>query len=236
MSDRDILMRNCFLLLFLLSAPAMAQDMPVETVTARGSSLIGLWRIDTPRTEPLPRCEAKLCWFPQRTRFCRITADGDDLAIACLNFPDGHAEMDDGRIHFAWGSMFAREVLDARLVSASRFEGSSGIKLSGVFLGSAAVSTGTKLTLTPDMPDPAGKAQLLTRALDGALPGADLQLPPSVHALGAVKRLTYLGDADDVVNKQLLFFNTYQVAFANGERLCGLHQREDGTLDVLRCV
>ena len=32
------------------------------------------------------------------------------------------------------------------------------------------------------------------------------------------------------------FYSVYLVTFAEGERLCGLHQQGDGVLDALRCV
>jgi len=32
------------------------------------------------------------------------------------------------------------------------------------------------------------------------------------------------------------FFSVYFVRFTEGERLCGLHQRENGVLDAFRCV
>lgn len=32
------------------------------------------------------------------------------------------------------------------------------------------------------------------------------------------------------------FFRVYDVEFANGHRICGLHQSDDGTIDGLRCV
>jgi len=31
-------------------------------------------------------------------------------------------------------------------------------------------------------------------------------------------------------------FSAYQVEFANGQRLCGIHQRDDGVLDGFLCV
>ena len=248
-SDPAILMRNCFLLLFLLSAPAMANDAAVETVTAHGSTLIGLWQIETPRTaKPVPGVN----WHPQRRRYCRVTPDGDDLAVACLDSGIGSASLDGDNLHFAWGSMLARTVVDARLLSATRFEGSSQIKLTGAAIGSDDITTGTKLTLTPDMPDSAAKAGLLAKALAqlqaGALsephtPASHFLQAPSPEAmrkLGAVKTVTYLGDTGEpygIDGKPFLFiFNTYVVAFANGERLCGIHQREDGVMDGLRCA
>lgn len=32
------------------------------------------------------------------------------------------------------------------------------------------------------------------------------------------------------------FFSVYLVRFADGELLCGLHQRDDGMLDAFGCV
>ncbi len=58
-----------------------------------------------------------------------------------------------------------------------------------------------------------------------------------LRKLGAVKAVTYLGEADEgLVNKLPFILSAYHVAFTNSERICGLHQREDGALDALRCV
>jgi hypothetical protein len=68
--------------------------------------------------------------------------------------------------------------------------------------------------------------------------------------LGAVQSLSYLGQetkwdwppppgaTQDIMNipSRPGFFSVYLVRFAQGKRICGLHQRDDGALDAFRCV
>ncbi len=121
-----------------------------------------------------------------------------------------------------------------------------------------AVAEGVRIAPQADAPDKAGKAPLLRRILDQGLPavpqdadamkknGSILALPK----LGAVQSLAYLGQETkwdwppppgtkvDVMHlpSRPDFFSVYFVRFAEGERLCGLHQRDDGVLDAFRCA
>ena len=230
-------MKRLLALTLLLSAPALAEDVPTETVTVKGSTLVGIWQIETPRT---PTIGKKTVWHPAQTRYCRVAAAGGELVVNCLDFAGGSVEEDHDKFHFAWGSFLAREVLDATLISASRFEGRSALKLSGVEMGSDDITTGMKLTIKPDSTDIAGKGGLLAHVLEQLQNGVQVavqQLPSSIRTLGAVKVITYLGKANQTQAKnQPIDLSVYGVAFADGERICGLHQRDDGTIDVLRCV
>jgi hypothetical protein len=70
-----------------------------------------------------------------------------------------------------------------------------------------------------------------------------------IRGLGKVEAVLYLGEGSaphsrvsDVDTTKVTFtlpgfaFSAYQVEFTHGERLCGIHQREDGTLDGFLCV
>jgi|SRR6185312_1025870 len=67
--------------------------------------------------------------------------------------------------------------------------------------------------------------------------------------LGKVEAVLYLGEGSaphgrfsdvDTTHRPVAIpgfsFSAYQVEFTNGERLCGIHQREDGVLDGFLCV
>jgi hypothetical protein len=73
--------------------------------------------------------------------------------------------------------------------------------------------------------------------------------PEEVRSLGKVEAILYLGEGRtvrprfsdaDMTHPDATFpvfgFSAYQVEFTNGERLCGIHQREDGMLDGFLCV
>ena len=73
--------------------------------------------------------------------------------------------------------------------------------------------------------------------------------PETILGLGKVEAVLYLGEgrtvrprfselnpAHPVLPFSVFAFSAYQVEFTNGERLCGIHQREDGVLDGFLCV
>jgi hypothetical protein len=73
--------------------------------------------------------------------------------------------------------------------------------------------------------------------------------PEEIRRLGKVEAILYLGEGStvrprfadvDTTRRARAFpvfgFSAYQVEFDNGERLCGIHQREDGMLDGFVCV
>ena len=128
----------------------------------------------------------------------------------------------------------------------------------GVSRKNPATAEAVRITPQVDAPDRAGKAPLLRRILEQGLEG----VPQDVEAmrknettrtlpkLGAVQSLSYLGQEtkwdwppppgvkQDITHlpSRPDFFSVYFVRFADGERLCGLHQRADGVLDAFRCV
>lgn len=72
----------------------------------------------------------------------------------------------------------------------------------------------------------------------------------TVPKIGPVQSLSYLGQETkwdwppppgtkaDIMNlpNRPDFFSVYLVRFADGELLCGLHERDDGVLDAFGCV
>jgi hypothetical protein len=70
-----------------------------------------------------------------------------------------------------------------------------------------------------------------------------------IRSLGKVEAVLYLGEGSTVRPRfselnpthpvatfPVFAFSAYQVEFTNGERLCGIHQRDDGMLDGFVCV
>lgn len=73
--------------------------------------------------------------------------------------------------------------------------------------------------------------------------------PEAIRSLGKVEAVLYLGEGSTVRPRftelnpappvpalAVFAFSAYQVEFSNGERLCGIHQRDDGVLDGFVCV
>ena len=73
--------------------------------------------------------------------------------------------------------------------------------------------------------------------------------PDEIRKLGKVEAVAYLGEGATVrpifapvgavrpaASPYTFSFSAYQVEFANGQRLCAIHQRADGVLDGFLCV
>jgi hypothetical protein len=248
--------------LLLLTAPAMAQNKPAETVTVYGSTLVGLWRGGLVQYLAKDSFFSPLRWGPLHDAFCRIAPRQDGLEASCLQLGQTATVTADGNhVHFAWGTMMVRLVMDGEMMSAGHIRGHFQAKLLGITLENPALSESIRVTPDPAAPDKGSKAALLRRILEEGPSGvphddAGLAMKWNGHVtaapkLGAVGAITYLGqetywgtppppegtkpdpaglpDWPD-------FFSVYYVAFADGERLCGLHQRDDGVLDGFRCV
>lgn len=251
---RKLLAPFCLLASF---SAALAQDAPVETVTSNASALIGVWKIVWPQWGRVG------AWGPMADRFCRIERDGDALAIHCFrsggntgSAEAGTVSLDGSSVHFAWGNMLLRLVLNGALQSSTEITGHVGVKISRIEQENPTPSNAAKLSLSEAMPDKAGKAALLRTALEqmakgpltlphdaaaiGKTRGA---LPGDIAALGALQAIVYLGSSSrelpstrGLPQMEPNFFHVYAAEFASGERVCGLHQREDGVLDAFACV
>jgi hypothetical protein len=252
-------MKRLAAITILLVTPAIAQDAPVESVTAYGKSLVGLWRVSRPNYVAVTGFFSTIQWGPLHDTFCRIAPRNDDLEMHCpLGWQTAAVTADGDHVHFAWGTLMARGILDGEMVSAGHFRGHFQIKVSGFTFESSDFAEAARVTPDPAAPGKAGKAMLLRQILDDgwtsvphdadAMKNTESRDPPK---LGAVQAVTYLGQetkwgtpppppgktpGPNRIPDQPDFFSVYLVGFAEGERLCSLHQREDGVLDAFHCV
>jgi len=246
-------------ILVAMSASVMAADARAqvpETVLIEGGTLSGVWKISAPESFGVDLLQHST-FGAMKDEFCRIEQVRADVAVHCLGSHfysrDGTLHVEGTKLHLAWGMPLLRMVIDGTLQSSSSFVGTFAFKLSGIVHHNPALSTGTKLTLSETAPDKAGKAALLERLLgelangpllaphdDAAMKrnAEDIELPTpnDLQALGAVKAVIHLGGMPGGDRNVDDFFSVYDVEFVNGERLCGLHQRDDGALDGLVCV
>jgi len=151
--------------------------------------------------------------------------------------------------------MMFRAVFDGTLQSSTQFTGNIALKLSGIRYDDPEQSIATKRTLSKAAPDEAGKSALLARLLSEMAKGLPLErpaeqsgnvellTPEALRPLGAAQTVIYLGEfakpvgtKSDGSPQYFINFSVYDVEFVNGNRLCGLHQRDDGVLDGLLCV
>ena len=112
----------------------------------------------------------------------------------------------------------------------------------------AALAHGTKFVPRPDAPDEAGKAQVVRSVLNGEAVAHDAALDADIAAarslkLGSIQSISFLGrqflpgkDAPKTAALDPNYLAAYAVEFADGERICWLHQDDDGKLAVFRCA
>lgn len=222
-------------------APLTAQ--PVETVTVRDAALTGLWKIAVP--EGLGTNFVHTHFGPMKNIFCRITQTGTAFTINCLNggfSRSGTGTIEGNKVHIAWGVMMARMVIDGEHAGNS-IDGHFTFKLSGISHEDAYPSHSERLT--PPVADPDGGKSVMLKAIleEKPVPHDDVAIAkndgalPAPNKLGAIQVIAYLGTSpklDDPHGAD--FYSVYDVEFANGDRICGLHQRDNGVLDAFRCV
>lgn len=207
------LMRNCFLLLFLLPAPAMAQDNSLETIEVVGThSLAGFWKIQFPAGIPLSIPLVIRGTLGADEAFCRMEDAKDEMTVRCLPWNgNGTATVDAKSLHLAWGVAVFRFVIDAPIVTATAFTGAYKLKVIGDSHDAPAPASGRKLAPSATAPDVPGQGPtLLARLKDvaaGAAPpdeatrknfGMMFGGPPattaaSLQGLGAPVQAIYLG-------------------------------------------
>ncbi len=232
-------------LLCLVTAQAAAQQ--TESITVKASALAGPWKLTRPKYFGKTGIFADWKWGPPSENFCRIEQVRDELTIHCLNTGSGTVAVDGDHIHFAWGGLMARMVIDGVLRSESNFTGHAAAKLLGISMEDPGFSSGLKVNPAPASEDKGGKADLLrTVVIDGLekVPHqATIKDSPALRetpSLGNVQAVAYLGQQNKFAGPKqqdiLDFFAVYAVEFEGGERICGLHQRGDGTLDAFQCV
>jgi hypothetical protein len=246
-----------FVVFSVLPLHAMAADtaLPTETVVVDGNALVGVWRVDYPTWGRI-NLWGHASWGALQGNFCRVEQAKDGLRTNCFPNPgdDGTVSVDGTHFHMAWGSMMARLYMDGGMTTATAFDGHWGIKLSGLAIENPNLSHGEKLSLSAAAPDGGGSGILLTHLLDVARAGPLKEIidvkspfvqPPqtaSLSPLGAIEAVIFLGilpkhlPPDSKEAPQADFFHVYDVEFANGHRLCGLRQRDDGVVDAFRCI
>jgi hypothetical protein len=228
--------RWLFLLGLFAVPPALAQELPVETVVSDASAMAGLWRISRPDVISVAE-KAPPLLGPLRESFCRIEAQPDGVAMHCSGLEAARVTAEGPSVQFAWGSAAARLAIIGELESPHYFRGRFRIHLSGAAYDNPAVSEAVRVTPEPGAPDGGGKADLLRRILAHGFAGVRRDEsrrwaePPK---LGAITAITYVGQ--EAGDAQPDLFSTYWVAFAQGERICKLRQRADGALDGFACV
>jgi hypothetical protein len=157
----------------------------------------------------------------------------------------GSLEVDGSHFHLAWGSMLARMVYDGEVTSATAFQGHFAAKLMGVAITDPDISDGHKIALDPAAADLAGKAGLLSAVLNGEAVPRDPKPEEEIAAAragqpGAMRQIIYLGRQDKGGGPTLAavpdYFAVYAVESTDGERLCWLHQDDDGKLAAFQCA
>lgn len=254
-------MKRFALAALLLATPAMAQDTATETVTVNASSLVGVWHGTLVQSGFRGLFGAltgvsPMTFGQMAEAFCRIAPAGDGLEMTCLQFGiNGRVTAEDGHVRIGSRRMaFEGEQPDAAHLRG-HFRSTSWL---GASRENPAVAEGVRVTPQADAPDKAGRASLLRRILGQGLAGVPQDADAmkkngsivTLPKLGAIQAIAYLGhetkldwppppgtkpDIMHIPNRPD-FFSVYLVRFSEGERLCGLHQREDGVLDAFRCV
>jgi hypothetical protein len=175
---------------------------------------------------------------------CRIAG----AAMTCFDRKNTQLAVDGENLRIGWfPTLAASNVIEARMTAPDTFRGTERARMLGIAIV-AMPREGRRQTPDPAAPDLGGKAALLRSILhqlaDGNLTlphaGPQIELPDaaSLRSLGGVQAISYLDRANTVQDDRLVadFFTLYDVRFERGERFCGLHSREDGVLDGLRCV
>ncbi|HET7084639.1 MAG TPA: hypothetical protein VFI23_07710 [Rhizomicrobium sp.] len=229
---------------FLLLSAMAASAQETESVTVNASALVGIWKLNHPHYAGKADLFAPLKFGPLNENFCRIEQAKEDLTINCLAAGDGRVVLEAGNIRVIWGGTLARLVIGGALQSDHSFAGHAAVRVMGITTEDDKNSSGMKMDLS-DSPDKGGKAGLLRGILTdglGQIPHetAVTESKAITPVLGGLQAIAYVGQQDRFAppGKQGSpgFFSVYAVEFEKGERLCGLHQREDGVLDAFRCV
>jgi hypothetical protein len=242
----ELVRRSFFGIFALVLCTAVANGDTVQTpeaVRVESSAIDGIWSINTPSEIGIDLAQSAH-FGPMAKRFCRVETKEHNTTIRCVA-PDfylleGTAQVEENKVHLAWGSALARYVIDATLDDPFHMKGTFAIKVMGIKHDAPEPSTAEKIRVANPVTDNAANGDLLATSLQQLANGAKLDgniSPKDLHALGAVQAVVYLGKtARSPDEKKLYFYSVYQVEFLSGERLCGLHQKDDGIVDALICV
>ena len=236
-------MKRLLLAFLLLTATAAAQE--TEQVTVYGGSLSGFWHVMAPSWLGITLF-GKVNYGPLNGVICRIGHDHEGYDTHCYyqKGRGGTLEVDGSHFHLAWGSMLARLVYDGEVTSATAFHGHFAVKLAGIAITHPDVSEGSKITLDTPASDKAGKAGLLRSILNGEAVAHDPNLDEVIVAAradqpGALEQIMFLGMQSKPAGPKVAgvpdFLAVYAVEYADGERICWLHQDDYGKLAAFQC-
>jgi hypothetical protein len=227
--------------LLFAATPCMAQQ--TVSITVSSDALLGVWKITSPHFVGKKGLFGDWFFGPLTESFCRMERKDNDLVMPCLFFGEPIVSFSGDSIHLAAGSMMARFVIDGAMQPGPSFTGHATVKLVGVSIEDKAISSGARLNLAAPPPDASGLAALMRDVVIQGLAGTPhddkVKDSPALRAdLGSLQTAVYLGRQDrvrEVGKTDKGFFTVYALEFDKGERICGLHRREDGVLDAFQC-
>lgn len=166
--------RTSFLLLSLLAAPAIAQDVAPETIEVIGThSLAGFWKISFPSGIPISIPLVIRGTMGGNEAFCRMEEAKTAMTVRCLPWNgDGTATVDAKSLHLAWGVAVFRFVIDAPILTATAFMGTYRLKVMGDSHDAPTPASGRKLAPSADTPDVPGQGPTLLARLKDIAAGA----------------------------------------------------------------
>lgn len=240
-------MKRIALVLALLTLPSQAQETQpdIEQVTVYGGNLSGVWHVMMPSSLTIGLL-GKVTWGPLREAFCRIDHDAEGYASHCFGHGDnerqGILETDGKHFHLTWGSMLARLVFDGEVTSATRFEGHFAAKVMGFTITYPDMSKADKIAIDTIAPDHTAQTDMLRAVLKGQTIAHDAALDKAIATardpkLGDVESMHLLGHQSGPMGPKNTpdYLAVYAVEYAQGERLCWLHQNDDGKLAAFQC-
>jgi len=227
--------------LLFAATPSMAQQ--TESVTVNADALLGVWKISRPNYVGKKGLFGDWAFGPARDFFCHMERKGDDLAMPCLQGGEASVTFRGDKIHLAGGIVLARLVIDGVMQPGNSFTGHAALKLVGISTEDSGISSGARLDLSTPPPDTGGMAQVLRELVAQGIAHTahDDKVKDSAALsadLGSLQTAVYLGQQDRVGGPGRTdkgFYTVYALEFDKGERVCGLHRRDDGVLDAFQC-
>ena len=105
-----------------------------EVVVVESGAIDGIWSITAPSKISMDLAHATQ-FGPLSKEFCRFEGKKDNVTLRCFGphygAREGTAQVDDNKVHLAWGSALARFVIDATLDTPFHFGGTFSFKFMG---------------------------------------------------------------------------------------------------------
>jgi hypothetical protein len=236
----------------IFAVPSLAADiaLPNEAVTVSDDSLVGIWKVTMPQGFDFSFFH-KTKWGPQVDAYCQIEQSGKKLTIHCLGFRIGSNDVSHGTlsmegrtVRMTWGSTFFYAAINGTRRSATQFDGTFFVEGMGVSDDAPGKVAGIKLTLASNAPDKGGKLHsvellldkmskgLLNVAPDANAAGVRVLSPDTLHSLGDVQSIIYVGETNSVFASPA---SVYDIEFSNGHLICSLHEDANNKLDQFDC-